>query len=150
MKISSDLASGLILTLLGLGVAIYSYSNYELGAFSRMGPGSFPLLLGLLLAFIGALIFLIGLSSTAEENSVRQIAFRPLVAVCASILVFSLTLETLGLFLATVLLTLLCSAAKKQFFIGRSLLIGSCLAGMSWLIFVVGLDMSISLFVVPD
>lgn len=42
--------------LLGVAVALDS-STYDLGTLTHMGPGMFPLMLGIVLAFIGVIIF---------------------------------------------------------------------------------------------
>lgn len=145
MRASSDLASGLILAVLGVAVALYSYLHYELGSLSRMGPGFFPVALGGLLAVIGSSIILFDLISNVKSEAIRPILFRPLLAVCGSIFVFGLSLESLGLLPATLFLTLFASASVSGFSYKRSFIIGISLAILSWGIFVLGLDMPISL-----
>ena len=57
MKIKSnkDFASGLM--FMGVGVAFaWGATTYNVGTGARMGPGYFPLLLGILLAIIGLVI----------------------------------------------------------------------------------------------
>ena len=51
-----DFYSGGLMTLLGAGVTLDS-STYEVGSLTHMGPGMFPLMLGVVLTFIGVLIF---------------------------------------------------------------------------------------------
>jgi len=50
-----DYYAGALMMLLGAGVALQG-SRYQLGSLTRMGPGFFPTILGILLAFVGALI----------------------------------------------------------------------------------------------
>ena len=50
-----DFYAGGIMVLLGLAVTLDS-STYDLGSLTHMGPGMFPLMLGIVLAFIGLLI----------------------------------------------------------------------------------------------
>ncbi len=52
-----DLMAGTLMLLLGVGAAFQS-RQYRIGTLSHMGPGFFPLCLGVLLAFIGAAILL--------------------------------------------------------------------------------------------
>ena len=56
MKIKSqkDFFSGLLYTVVGAAFA-YGATSYNLGTGARMGPGYFPLLLGSILAIIGAI-----------------------------------------------------------------------------------------------
>lgn len=51
-----DFYAGLVMTLLGAGVTLNS-TTYDLGSLMHMGPGMFPFLLGIVLTFVGALIF---------------------------------------------------------------------------------------------
>lgn len=51
-----DFYAGGLTTLLGAGVTLDS-TTYDLGTMTHMGPGMFPLMLGLVLTFIGILIF---------------------------------------------------------------------------------------------
>jgi hypothetical protein len=50
-----DLVSGVLMVLVGLG-AVYQGRNLEVGTLMRMGPGYFPLAIGLILAALGAII----------------------------------------------------------------------------------------------
>ena len=50
-----DFYAGGIMTLLGAGVALDSMT-YTLGTLTHMGPGMFPLMLGVALTFVGVLI----------------------------------------------------------------------------------------------
>lgn len=60
-------ASGLLFTL-GLGVALQS-NSYSIGSMARMGPGFFPLMLGMLLMFLGLVcLFSSGLSANENED----------------------------------------------------------------------------------
>jgi hypothetical protein len=51
-----DFYAGMLMTLLGIGVTFNSMS-YNLGTLMHMGPGMFPFLLGILLTFLGLMIF---------------------------------------------------------------------------------------------
>ena len=51
-----DFYAGMAITLLGCAVALDSSMNYNLGTLARMGPGMFPLMLGIVLAIVGVLI----------------------------------------------------------------------------------------------
>ncbi|MGN6460481.1 MAG: tripartite tricarboxylate transporter TctB family protein [Pseudolabrys sp.] len=51
-----DFYSGMLMILLGAGVALNS-TTYSLGTLTHMGPGMFPFMLGIVLTFVGLLIF---------------------------------------------------------------------------------------------
>lgn len=50
-----DYYSGALMSLIGVGAA-YIGSTYQVGTLTRMGPGYFPLVLGVILTFLGILI----------------------------------------------------------------------------------------------
>jgi hypothetical protein len=50
-----DFYAGMLMTLLGAAVALDSLT-YTLGTLTHMGPGMFPLMLGVTLTFVGVLI----------------------------------------------------------------------------------------------
>lgn len=50
-----DYYAGALMMVLGAGAALEG-SRYQLGSLTRMGPGFFPTMLGILLAFVGVLI----------------------------------------------------------------------------------------------
>jgi hypothetical protein len=55
LLLKRDFYAGGLMTLLGAGVTLDSMS-YTLGTLTHMGPGMFPLMLGVTLTFIGVLI----------------------------------------------------------------------------------------------
>ena len=87
-------AGGLVLILVGLFATIQA-RQYDFGSISHMGPGFFPTILGLLLAFLGALIFLSALKGQKESRI--RVQWRSLGFILASIIVFACTLQRLGL-----------------------------------------------------
>ena len=54
-----DFYAGLFMVLLGAGVTLNS-TTYKLGTLMHMGPGMFPFMLGIIMMFVGALIFITG------------------------------------------------------------------------------------------
>jgi len=55
IKSQKDFFSGLLFTVVGASFA-YGATSYTIGTGARMGPGYFPLMLGVILALIGAVI----------------------------------------------------------------------------------------------
>ena len=66
-----DVLGGGLMLLLGLGAA-FQASHYELGSLRRMGPGYFPLALGVILAVTAALILLGGLRRVTAAGAARH------------------------------------------------------------------------------
>lgn len=63
-----DFYAGLLMVLLGAGIGVNS-TTYSLGTFAHVGPGMFPLMLGVMMVLVGALIFITGLATPLEEES---------------------------------------------------------------------------------
>ena len=62
-----DFYAGGLMTLLGAGITLNS-TTYDLGSLMHMGPGMFPFMLGIVLTFVGILIFVTGLATPLGED----------------------------------------------------------------------------------
>src|SRR6201985_2480833 len=67
LLLKKDFYAGLFMVLLGAGVTLNS-TTYRLGTLAHMGPGMFPFMLGILMTFIGVLIFIAGLMTPLKEG----------------------------------------------------------------------------------
>ncbi|MFZ2387918.1 MAG: tripartite tricarboxylate transporter TctB family protein, partial [Polaromonas sp.] len=86
MKVKSqqDFFSGLLFTVVGIAFA-WGATDYKIGDSARMGPGYFPLLLGVLLALLGAVMtFKALVIETQDGEKVGRFAWRPLVFIIAA------------------------------------------------------------------
>ncbi len=79
-----DFWAGLMFLALGLGFSGVAFKNYNMGTAVRMGPAYFPVVLGGLLALLGAWVFFRSFAS-GEKSSLRAVQFRPLLFVAAII-----------------------------------------------------------------
>jgi len=61
-----DVYAGVLMTLLGAAISLNSYANYRLGTLTQMGPGMFPLMLGVAMTLVGMLI--LGNAIVAERD----------------------------------------------------------------------------------
>lgn len=104
MRKTHDWAAAALILLIGLGTIMHSLS-YTLGTLVRMGPGYFPLVLGVLLTFCG-LILLVRPSQTAQlpSSAPKKLLMRPWLAIIASMVVFIIVGRYGGLVPATLLL----------------------------------------------
>lgn len=68
IKSQKDFFSGLMFTLVGAGFA-WGATNYNVGTGARMGPGYFPLLLGIFLAVLGAFITFYSLVEHTDQRT---------------------------------------------------------------------------------
>jgi hypothetical protein len=94
-------------------VAILAARGYSVGSAGRMGPGYFPLLLGGVLAGLGAI--LIARSMVITSESVARFHVLPLTIVVAAVCLFGAMIEPLGLVLSLAALTVLSAAAGRPF-----------------------------------
>jgi hypothetical protein len=105
-----DLAGGLIVFAGGCAVAVGA-TSYPIGELRRMGPGYFPLVVGIVLAVLG---FGLILASRTTASSLPALRFKPVLAVFAGLIFWALTLERLGLAPATLGLVILVSLAQHK------------------------------------
>jgi hypothetical protein len=140
---TQDLVGGLALTALGLFAAYYAHEHYEIGNLRRMGPGFFPVSLGLTLAVLGVLV---ALPAWFRQGPVIQPAWKTLGLVTLSLVVFSLTLKTLGLIVATSLSVLLSSIPDRGIQWKNRWLLCIGVSVVTYLIFIMGLGMLLPLW----
>ena len=145
IKSQKDFFSGLM--FMGVGVAFaWGASTYTVGNGARMGPGYFPLLLGVLLAILGAVItFKALVVETEDGEKIGSWAWKPLFFIIAANLLFGLMLGGLpsikfpafGLVAAIYALTNIASLAGEEFKWKEVLILATILSVMSYLAFIV-------------
>ena len=114
-------------------------AGYQMGSSVRMGPAYFPVVLGGLLVFLGALVLL---DSIVEEGEpVAQFHFRPLIWIGLSSLAFAYLLKPLGLILASVILVFISAYGGHEFKWKEVAVMSLVLAIFSVLVFVKGLSL---------
>ena len=148
MKIKSqkDFWSGLMFVAIGIGFA-WGATEYSFGSSARPGPGYFPFGLGLLLAVLGGMVLFKALTiETADGEPVGAFAWRPLIIVLASVALFGFLLPRLGMVIALPLLVLMSSTASDEFTWKGAVLNAAVLTLMSWVIFILGLKLTIPLW----
>ncbi len=147
MRIQSqkDFFSGLMFMVVGSAFA-WGANSYTIGTGARMGPGYFPLVLGVLLAVLGAIIAVKSLLvSTPDGEPIGRFAWRPLIFIILANLVFgaligglpSIHLPPMGLVAAIYALTLIACLAGDAFNLKEALILGTILSVLSYLAFVV-------------
>lgn len=135
-----DFYSGLM--FIGIGIVFAGMaSRYRFGSAGEMGPAYFPLVLAGLLAVLGAVIALRGITSLDEEEVIQSMALGPLVLVLGSVALFALLLVSLGLVVASLALVVLSSFASHEFNLRYATISAIVLTAACYLIFVVGLNL---------
>jgi len=109
-----DFILGLLYAVAGGGFA-FAASRYDMGSLSYMGPGYFPLVLGLVLAFIGQIIMARAVFVPGAMVRLQSWNLRPLIWMVGSVVIFGATLRPLGMVIALVLLVVTASLASREF-----------------------------------
>ena len=146
MKIKSqkDFYSGLMFTVVG-GAFAWGASTYNVGSGARMGPGYFPLMLGLVLSVLGlAVIFNSLTKPTADGEKIGKWAWKPLFFIITANLLFGVMLGGLpviglppmGLVAGIFALTIIASLAGETFKLKEVLVLASILSVGSYLAFI--------------
>lgn len=151
MKLASqkDFLSGLMFTLVGIAFAIGA-TNFTVGNAARMGPGYFPLLLGIVLTGLGILVTIQSFKSTATDGDpVGSLAWRPLGFIIGANLAFGILLvgvpalgiPAFGLIIATYALVLIAGYARPSCSLKESVILATILAVGSYGAFVYALNL---------
>ena len=148
MKIKSqkDFWSGLMFVVVGLGFA-WGATNYSFGTSARPGPGYFPFGLGILMAIMGAMVWFGSITVETEDGDpIGPIAWKPLIIIVASVVMFGLILPRLGLLISLPLLIIVSALAGDEWHWKDSVISVVVLTLGSWLIFIKGLSLVIPLW----
>ena len=145
IKSQKDFFSGLMFAVIG-GAFAYGATSYNIGTGARMGPGYFPLSLGVLLALLGSLIrFKSLVVETADGEKIGGWAWKPLLYIICGNVLFgillgglpSLKLPAMGLIAAIYGTTIVVSKAGNVFVLKEVLILSTVLSIGSYLAFVV-------------
>ena len=148
MKIKSqkDFWSGLMFVVVGLAFA-WGATSYSFGSSARPGPAYFPFGLGVLTAVMGAVVWFMSITVETEDgDKIGDIAWKPLIIITASVVMFGFTLPLLGMVLALPMLIIVAALAGDEFHWKDALINVLVLTIGSWLIFIKGLNLVIPLW----
>ena len=154
IKSQADFYSGVMFTAVGGAFAIGS-TSYNIGDGARMGPGYFPLMLGVLLAFLGIVIMFQALVvETIDGEKIGKWAWKPLAYVLGANLAFgvllgglpSVGLPAMGMILAIYALTIISSMAGAHFKLRDVLVLATILAAGSYVAFIWALKLQIQVW----
>lgn len=135
--------SGLIFVAFGAAFAVGAL-GYPLGNTVRMGPGFFPVLLGVLLAVLGVVILV--RPSEAEDEPLTQPSWRGMAFLLGGLLLFGLTIRGLGLIPSIFLTSLLAAFASRETRPLTAVGIAVTLTAISVAVFVLALQLTVPLF----
>lgn len=145
IKSQKDFLAGLMFTIVGVAFALGA-TQYTVGSGARMGPGYFPLMLGIVLAILGAIVLFGSLVTQTEDGDpVGSIAWRPLGFIIGANVLFGVLLgglpkigiPSMGLIVAIYGLTFVAALAGDEFKAKEVAVLATVLAIGSYLAFVV-------------
>ncbi|NMM05942.1 tripartite tricarboxylate transporter TctB family protein [Polaromonas sp.] len=145
IKSQKDFFSGLM--FMGIGVAFaWGATTYNVGEGARMGPGYFPLMLGILMTILGIAITFKALVIEVEGgDKIGKWAWKPLIFIILANLIFGVLLAGLpviklpafGMIVAIYALTFIASVAEPGWKVKNTFILATILAAGSYLAFVV-------------
>jgi hypothetical protein len=145
IKSQKDFFAGVMFITVG-GAFAWGATTYQIGDGARMGPGYFPLILGIMLALIGAIIAFKSLVvETVDGEKIGKWAWKPLVFILLANIMFgimigglpSIGLPAMGLVVGIYVLTLIACNAGDRFVLKEALLLATALSVLSYLAFIV-------------
>ncbi len=151
IKSQKDFFSGVAFMAVG-GAFAWGATNYTVGTGARMGPGYFPLMLGVLLAIIGAVVaFKAMVIETEDGDKIGKWIWRPVGYIVAANLAFgillgglpSIHLPAMGMVIAIIALTLISAKAGTEFILKEILILSAILVVGSYVTFILLLKLQI-------
>ena len=149
IKSQKDFIAGLM--FMGVGVAFaWGATTYNVGSGARMGPGYFPLMLGVLMAVLGtAITFKALVVETVGGDKIGKWAWKPLFFIIAANVMFgvllagvpALKIPAFGLIVAIYAVTFIASMAETGWKMKNTFILATVLAIGSYLAFVMALKL---------
>lgn len=137
-------AAGLFYLLFGLAITAGS-ASYPFAAYTGIGPGFFPFLVGVALAITGIALTATAIGQGAIASTFEKRAVRPILFTTGGVVAFALLLESGGLVLAIPALFVCLALAQPTFSWRRLAGVSLALLPAAWLIFDVFLGMPVRL-----
>ena len=154
IKSQKDFFSGLM--FMGVGAAFaWGATTYNVGEGARMGPGYFPLMLGVLMTILGTVVTFKSLVlETVGGDKIGKWAWKPLVYIIAANLLFgvllgglpSIKLPAMGMIAAIYALTFVSSMAETGWKVKNTFVLATVLAAGSYVAFVLVLKLQFAVW----
>jgi len=154
IKSQRDFFAGLMFTATGVAFA-WGATTYNVGNGARMGPGYFPLWLGIVMALIGAAIMFTAMSvETADGEPIGKWAWKQVVYILGANLAFgfllgglpSVGIPAMGLIIGIYALVIIASLAGSEFQLRDVLILATVLAIGSYVAFIWALKLQIQVW----
>ena len=113
-------------------------SSYPIGSISMMGPGYFPILMGIITMLFGAGALAEGLR---EGNEMPEVPWRAFFLVFLGVLIWASTAERFGLVPASIALLVLASMARRPLHVRTMVIMTAVVTLGAVLLFVIGFNL---------
>ncbi len=132
-----DLIAGIAFVVIGAAFGLNAWLSLRIGEAQSMGPGYFPVFLGLILVGFGAAIAFSAIGK--PDESLGQVSWRGVALVTAGIVFFATTVRGLGMGPALSVATFLAARASGRLSLRGSLLLAVGLAAFCVVVFLYAL-----------
>jgi hypothetical protein len=120
--------------------------KYNFGSLREIGPGFFPIILGIVLMVLGVIIVFYSISVKGNTVYLNALHWKPIIVLSLSIFVFLAVIPNLGFILAVFsLLMISCFAYPGKRKMTELFLITVGLTMLAILVFIIGLKLPINL-----
>lgn len=141
IKIGQEMATGLLFILVGIGALIIG-KDYAMGQWNRPGTGVLPAILSVCLIFTGGILAF--KSYASGDSEITGLNLKPLIIITASVVLFGLTIDHLGLVIAMILSMSLCAYGIAETKWGEFAVFLAIMIVGAWLMFICMLGMPIN------
>ncbi|MGK6317293.1 tripartite tricarboxylate transporter TctB family protein [Neorhizobium sp. DT-125] len=140
----ADVEAGLFFALLGGMTAALSL-QYEIGTIAAMGPGMFPLILGVLLTILGLGILVKGMFS---GEVAKTLLWKPAILVILALLAFAFLVLSVGLVAAVPAQVFIALRASDHFTLKRAIALSIGLLLFCYIVFIYFLGIAVPMIAV--
>lgn len=144
-KSSKDLLGGALMTIIGLA-SVGGGLRLNVGTLVHMGPGFFPVAVGVILSFIGVVIALTGLRNGGSTIASIKPDWRGWGCIVAAMVAFVVLAAYGGLVPATFAVVFISALGDRKNSLRQSLLLALAMVVVSVLVFRWGLKLQLPLF----
>jgi hypothetical protein len=154
IKSQKDFFSGLMFCVVGAAFA-WGAATYNVGNGARMGPGYFPLMLGILMAVIGVAIMFTSTTVESEDGDpIGKWAWKQVIFILMANFIFGILLgglpsigvPAMGMIIAIYALVIISSLAGNEFDFKKVLVLATVLAAGSYIAFIWALKLQIQVW----
>lgn len=131
-----DLVCGLVFIAIGLFFAVRAWIGLPIGSPVSMGPGFFPLVLGLVLAVFGAVI---AAASAPPVEALQPVGWHGILLISLAVSFFALAAQPLGMLPSLFFGTLIAAFAPRQARLRPALMLSAVLTAFNIGVFVLAL-----------